>query len=265
VRGVLTSRGGEDFAAIGAALAGSGYRFGALTIDAINFVPQSRPRLFFVAVEAAISIPAGLTGAARAPDQPRALSTAQAGLSPAAKMQWVWWRLPAPAVRTRTLSDLIEDRPLDVKWRTPHETARLLAMMSAANLAKVEAARKTGRRMVGAVYRRTRPGAGGVGAQRAEVRFDGVAGCLRTPAGGSSRQTLMVVEAGRVRSRLLSSREAARLMGLADDYQLPDRYNDAYHVAGDGVCPPVVRHMARHLIEPILAARAPLVKLMAAE
>jgi DNA (cytosine-5)-methyltransferase 1 len=61
-----------------------------------------------------------------------------------------------------------------------------------------------------------------------------------------------LVEDNRVRSRLLSSREAARLMGLPDSYKLPARYNDAYHLAGDGVCIPAVRFIAASLIEPIL-------------
>ena len=76
---------------------------------------------------------------------------------------------------------------------------------------------------------------------------------LRTPAGGSSRQTILVIEGDKVRSRLLSPREAARLMGLDDNYKLPTRYNDAYHVAGDGVCVPVVRHLAKTMLEPIIA------------
>ena len=90
--------------------------------------------------------------------------------------------------------------------------------------------------------------------QRAEIRFDDVAGCLRTPVGGSSRQTIMVIEGKRVRSRLLSPREAARLMGLPDAYALPKNYNDAYHLAGDGVAVPVVRFLAEHVLEPLLAA-----------
>ena len=102
-----------------------------------------------------------------------------------------------------------------------------------------------GRRTVGTIYRRTRPDEQGTKRQRAEVRFDEIAGCLRTPAGGSSRQTILVVEGRKVRSRLLSTREAARLMGLSDDYRLPERYNEAYHVCGDGVCVPVVRHLGR--------------------
>ncbi|MGH8597539.1 MAG: DNA cytosine methyltransferase, partial [Gammaproteobacteria bacterium] len=107
---------------------------------------------------------------------------------------------------------------------------------------------------VGGVYKRTRPDGNGKKRQRAEVRFDGIAGCLRTPAGGSSRQAIVVVDGKAIQSRLLSPREAARLMGLDDDFILPDRYNDAYHVAGDGVCVPVVNFIATQLLEPILAA-----------
>ena len=115
-----------------------------------------------------------------------------------------------------------------------------------------------GRRTVGTIYRRTRTDENGRKRQRAEVRFDDTAGCLRTPAGGSSRQTILVVEGKTVRSRLLSPREAARLMGLSDDYRLPERYNDAYHVCGDGVCVPVVRHIASRLLEPLLRAHGAL-------
>jgi DNA (cytosine-5)-methyltransferase 1 len=127
-------------------------------------------------------------------------------------------------------------------------------MMSDVNRAKLEAAKRTKRRMVGTLYRRTRKDSEGNSVQRAEVRFDDVAGCLRTPAGGSSRQTIVVVEGQRVRSRLLSPRETARLMGLPDTYRLPLNYNDCYHLTGDGVVVPVVRFIAETIIEPILAA-----------
>ena len=127
--------------------------------------------------------------------------------------------------------------------------------MSPVNVAKVDAARRAGGRVVGAVYRRTRK-EGGQRVQRAEVRFDGLAGCLRTPSGGSSRQTILIVEGERIRSRLISARETARLMGLDDGYHLPTRYNDAYHVTGDGVVVPVVRHLDAHIFEPMLAAES---------
>jgi len=108
------------------------------------------------------------------------------------------------------------------------------------------------RRIVGGVYKRTRRDEYGRKAQRAEIRFDDVAGCLRTPAGGSSRQVIVVVEGSSVRARLISSRETARLMGLRDSYKLPRNYNEAYHLTGDGVVVPVVRHLRKFIFEPLL-------------
>jgi hypothetical protein len=109
------------------------------------------------------------------------------------------------------------------------------------------------RRIVGGVYKRTRVDEEGKRAQRAEIRFDDVAGCLRTPVGGSSRQSIMIVEGEKVRSRLLAPREAARLMGLPESYKLPEKYNEAYHLVGDGVVVPVVRFLAANILESLLA------------
>jgi DNA (cytosine-5)-methyltransferase 1 len=254
VYGALTSHAGKDFAAIGAALSGSDYRFGAAVINASDFLPQSRPRVFFIALREGETLPAGLT--LDVPNMrwtPPALVQAHAGLPETAKKRWVWWNIPTPARRNTTFADLIEERPTGVEWHTAAETKYLLGLMSEVNLAKVAEAKKAGRQIVGGVYRRTRPDESGFKVQRAEVRFDDIAGCLRTPAGGSSRQSILIVNGKKVRSRLLSPREAARLMGLPDEYKLPPRYNDAYHVCGDGVCVPVVRHIAEHILEPILA------------
>jgi DNA (cytosine-5)-methyltransferase 1 len=140
-----------------------------------------------------------------------------------------------------------------LEWHNQAQTARLLELMSPLNRAKVEAARASGTRQVGALYRRTRKDAEGCKVQRAEVRFD-MAGCLRTPGGGSSRQTLVVVEHGRVRSRLMTARETARLMGLSDDYRLPGSYSAACKLTGDGVAAPVVGHLSRWLFEPLAKA-----------
>jgi DNA (cytosine-5)-methyltransferase 1 len=256
VCGALTSHGGKDFTSICDALAGEGYRFGALVIDAALFVPQSRPRLFIVAVSEDVDVSQSL--AAKGPLAPfhtRALQTAYERLPKPLRGNWLWWRLPAPPLRNLTLAELIEENPRDVEWRSPAETHSLIAKMSALNLAKVEEAKRAGRRMVGTLYRRTRYH-NGEKVQRAEARFDDVAGCLRTPAGGSSRQFVLVVEKGRVRSRLMSARETARIMGLSDDYILPPNYNEAYHLTGDGVVVPVVRHIAAHVLEPALVACA---------
>lgn len=255
VCGALASHGGKDFAAIGAAIAGGKYRFGALVMDAVRFVPQSRPRLFIVCVREGTSIPDRLT--ADEPDpfwHPPHLTNAYEKLSPRSKAGWVWWRLPVPPARNVTFSDLIEDEPQGVAWHTPQETRYLLSLMSPINRKKVEQAKKMGRRMVGGIYKRTRKDERGKRIQRAEVRFDDIAGCLRTPVGGSSRQSIIIVDGKNVRSRLLSPREATRLMGLPDSYKLPENYNEGYHLAGDGVVVPVVRFLAANILEAVLAA-----------
>ncbi|MEO0363806.1 MAG: DNA cytosine methyltransferase, partial [Pseudomonadota bacterium] len=86
----------------------------------------------------------------------------------------------------------------------------------------------------------------------AEIRFDR-AGCLRTPAGGSSKQFLVIARPdGEVDARWLTGREAARLMGLPDDYRLPRSESAALRLAGDGVAVPVVRWLAERALEPLL-------------
>ncbi len=255
VCGALTSHGGRDFEAICGTFARSGYRCGGLVINADLFVPQSRPRLFVIGLREDVEAPPGLLSPGPIePFHPRALRRAVDALPQALRAGLVWWNVPTPARRVGAFADLIEDRPDSVPWHNQLETKKLLDMMSPVNLAKVEAARRAGRRMVGTVYRRTRLDDAGGKVQRAEVRFDDVAGCLRTPAGGSSRQIILVVDGHRIRSRLISARETARLMGLDDGYRLPANYNDAYHLTGDGVAAPVVRHLARHIFEPVAEA-----------
>lgn len=253
VYGAITSHEGRDMAALCTALAEEGYRFAPIVIDAAEFVPQSRPRLFIIGFAEGVNPPVDLvseTGVA--PWHPETFGLSFDLLNEAARNRWLWLRLPSPFAKPQRLVDIIEDEPTGVKWHTAIETRRLLTMMTPINLEKVKAAKRTKTKMVGAIYKRTRLDDEGVKRQRAEVRFDDVAGCLRTPAGGSSRQIILVVEGQRVKSRLLSPREAARLMGIPDSYSLPERYNDAYHLAGDGVAVPVVSWLTRHLIEPSL-------------
>lgn len=255
VCGALTSHGGQDFVAIARALAEEKYNFGTLMLNAVYFLPQSRPRLFIIAVKEGAHIPNTLIR-----DEPdptwttTALVEAFDKLTKGQKKRWIWWSLPKPPERTTVLSDLIEDKPSGVGWHTKAETNRLLQLMNPLNRKKVEEVKKVGVRRVGTIYKRTRPDETGQRVQRAEIRFDDIAGCLRTPVGGSSRQLVMIVEGKRVRSRLLSPREAARLMGLPEGYKLPQNYNEAYHLVGDGLAVPVVRHLAAHVLEPMLAA-----------
>lgn len=251
VVGLITSKRGADFRRLLAMVAREGYRVGPLVIDAVHFLPQSRPRLFIVAVKEDVAVARALATAAPNPLwHPRSLINAYAHMPQEVKSAWVWWSLPAPPAHQKTLADVLENEPADVRWHTPAETARLLSQMSAANLKKVKAAQASGGRMVGAVYKRTRR-ENGKRVQRAEVRFDGISGCLRTPAGGSSRQLILVVEGQKKRSRLISSREAARLMGVSDSYRLPARYNEAYHLMGDGLAVLAVSWLERHLLRPL--------------
>ncbi|MGO7975621.1 DNA cytosine methyltransferase [Rhizobium ruizarguesonis] len=253
VVGTLTSHGGNDFEAICATFADNGYRYGALIIDASLFVPQSRPRLFVIGVREDVDIPEIMTTPApMTPFHTRGLQTAHQKLTGKTKKNWLWWNMPAPVRRNDVFADLVEENPASVQWHTEAETKQLLGMMSDINLAKVEQARRSGRKQVGGVYKRTRINGKGMKVQRAEIRFDDVAGCLRTPAGGSSRQVIVVVDGDLVRSRLISARETARLMGLPDEYKLPKNYNEAYHLTGDGVAVPVVRYIAQHIIEPLV-------------
>lgn len=244
VAGLFTSHGGRDFEAICAALAGVGYRFGALEIDAAHYLPQSRARCVIVATLEDPGPAAGRT------IRSRAVREAHDRLPEALRARWVNWRLSPPPRRNQDLAALLEPDEA-VVWRSQAETEALVAMMGGLHRVRLEAALAAGERRVGTAFRRMRQGR-----QRAEVRFDGVAGCLRTPGGGSSRQFVLVTEAGEVRSRLLAPREAARLMGLPESYRLPAATTAALHLAGDGVVVPMVRHLAAEILEPLLGAPA---------
>jgi DNA (cytosine-5)-methyltransferase 1 len=260
VVGALSSNDGKDFEIVARTFCEAGYAFGAVQIDAKMFLPQSRPRLFVVGVDRDLAMPSLVRMVGPQPTwHTMAIQSAYDRLPNDVRDRWVWWGLPHPLVRRPELASLIEEIPTGTDWHTPETTRKLLAAMSPANIDKLKQAQAVGKRMVGTIYKRTRPhNLVGAGANkrivRAEVRFDGIAGCLRTPSGGSSRQTVIVVHGEEIRTRLLSTREAARLMGLPDSYKLPENYNDAYHIAGDGVAVPVVRFLAQHLLEPLAAA-----------
>ena len=250
VCGAITSNHGRDFSELVRAVCDLGYRVGCLVIDAAHFVPQSRSRLFMLAVGPNVQVPAdALRSDPSSLWHPRNLVEAKFMLPKPLQDKWLWWNLALPPERKNVFADLIEPEPFGVAWNPDGKTQALLASMSVLNREKVKAVQQAKRLRIGALYKRTR---GGV--VRAEVRFDDIAGCLRTPSGGSSRQTILVVEGDSVRSRLLSAREAGRLMGLPENYELPQNYNDAYHLVGDGLVVPAVAHLADHLITPIARA-----------
>lgn len=248
VYGTLTSHEGKDFEAIAKSIAGEGYNFGAVVMDAVHFVPQSRPRVFIICVDESLAIPTETICQRASPAwHPDKVICAYNALPKRVQNKWVWWVMPEPIGPLMTLAEIVEVEPQGVRWHTDKETQKILSMMAPLHRKKVLSAQQNGSLQVGTIYKRTRNGI-----QRAEVRFDGVAGCLRTPGGGSSRQTIMVVEGSSIRTRLISPREAARLMGLPENYTLPAKYNDAYHLVGDGVVVPVVAHINNNILLPVI-------------
>ena len=224
VLGALTSNGGADFSALCGALDAE------IVAPASSIAPAPIERFAAPALRRAVaSLPSPLAA------------------------RWVWWRLPEPPRGNLSLADCLDDNPDNAPWHEAKETQRFIAAMSDPSLREVARARALGGRRIGALFRRTRPDGSGGTRVRAEVRFDGLAGCLRTPAGGSSRQFLLEVDGEATRSRLIGAREAARLMGLPDSYRLPSRRNDAYRLLGDGVVAPVVRFLGDHLLLPLAA------------
>lgn len=225
VSGLASSDGGRDLAVVTGALAAAGYAHETHVIDAADFLPQSRPRMFVIGWNRTL------------------------GPGPLA--------LPAPPRRNARLAEIVEDAP----WAEDAWTARQIAMMAPAQRARLGAAldeaRRTGAPVYGAGFRRIRKGA-----QRLEARWD-MAGCLRTPTGGSSRQILIAATAEGPRARLMTGREALRLMGAPDSYVAPKSESRTLKIAGDGVAVPVVRHLAEHALEPLL--RGPLEPAAAAE
>ena len=258
VTGLLELRHDGFFGALIDTLDGMGYRTGAVVIDARLFLAQERKRVFLIAIDNAIAIPAELV--ATAPIAPFHTPALVAAFGRHAEHRLIWWRLPVPPRRNTVLADILEDEPSGPfpetgLWETTAEVDRLIGMMTPLNRAKLEDAKRASttnrRRMVGGLYKRIRDKV-----QRVEIRFDDIAGCLRMPTGGSSIQTIMIVDGATVRARRLSAREAARLMGVGDNYQLPGNYREAYGLMADGLVAPAVRHLAEHLLEPILQAAA---------
>jgi DNA (cytosine-5)-methyltransferase 1 len=227
VAGLLSTGNGQNYVKLHHALVGLGYRSGAVLVDAAGFVPQSRPRVFVIAVAQDVAVPQELVGT-----QPNWLHNKAAAKLGKDLPGWVWWQAEKPPQRPILLTDVIDfSNPYD-----KDAVLQLIPLHHKERLDGMESAVVTG-------YRRTRHGR-----QCLELRFDGVAGCLRTPEGGSSKQFLIVKQGGEVHARLLSPREAARLMGAPDTFALPDTYNDGYKAMGDAVVLPVATFIGRSFL-----------------
>ncbi|WP_425059922.1 DNA cytosine methyltransferase [Sporomusa carbonis] len=240
VVGLISTAEGKNYQLLHQALHERGYRVGAIVLNAMRFVPQSRPRVFIVAVDKDMDIPFHLTD-----DQPNWLHPAALKKVAYGLPGWVWWHMPIPSHRYISLADIIEwDAPVD----SEHTTQKNLDMMPERHRAILEKAPQN-QTIVATGYKRTRHGK-----QVLEVRFDGIAGCLRTPEGGSSRQLVIIKRSGQISTRLLTVREAARLMGVPDSFVIPGGYNEGYKAMGDAVAVPVAEYLGQHLLFPLVEA-----------
>lgn len=244
VAGFLTSHDGNDFRDACLALNELGYAVDAFIVDAALFVPQSRQRLFLIGKREGRK-PIKLA------DTP---SFYQSQCRPLPLADFILWHpeirwslrsLPTIPRRRCNLAEIIENVPANSScWWNRSRAEYLMNQMSNRHRTVAEemiAGKKT---TYGTVFRRVRHGR-----SMAELRTDGIAGCLRTPRGGSGRQILFAAGRGRYSVRLLTPRECARLMG-ADNFQITVPLNQALFGFGDAVCVPVIRWIAEYYLNP---------------
>ena len=243
VTGFLTSHDGADFHEALLALNDLGYSVDAFIIDAAHFVPQSRQRLFVVGQR---------DPSAKVSETPSLL---QSELRPAALADFILWHsdvdwnlrtLPPLPRHEKKLTYIVEDlSPNSRAWWSRERCDYLLNQMSPKHRAQADAMIRGPHRSYATVFRRVR-----ATGSMAELRIDGIAGCLRTPRGGSGRQILFAAGKGRFAVRLLTARECARLMG-ANEFQIDVPLNQALFGFGDAVCVPAIRWIADHYLTPL--------------
>lgn len=244
VTGFLSSNEGNDFRDALLALNRLGYEVDAFIVDASRFVPQSRQRLFVVGTRSqTVSV---------LNDSPRFFESEARPPALADFIMWnadINWRLrplPPLPVRQLALADVVEElSPNSAMWWSRERSEYLLNQMSPKHRTVAEKMIQGEQITYGTVFRRIRNER-----SMAELRTDGIAGCLRTPRGGSGRQILFAAGRKRFAVRLLTPRECARLMG-ADDFNICVPLNQALFGFGDAVCVPVVEWIARHYLNPV--------------
>lgn len=247
VAGFLTSHGGRDFQVALLALNRLGYAVDSLIIDAERFLPQSRVRLFVIG-----SLQNG--HGSWEVHEPRTFYESEVRPGPLAEfifthpeIVWNIRSLPALPDRKLSLRDVLEGLPDSSSfWWSKERTDYLVNQMSKKHSQQLQAMMAARKWSFGTVFRRIRNGK-----SMAELRTDGIAGCLRTPRGGSGRQILVKAGFGKVMARLLMPRECARLMG-ADRFSIDVPLNRALFGFGDAVCVPVIEWIARHYLNPMV-------------
>ncbi len=243
VTGFLTSNGGVDFENALIALNRLGYFVDPFIIDAIHFVPQSRQRLFVIGMLDANGELATIEERFyESQIRPKALADF---IFNHPGIRWQIRKLPLLPKPETKLESILEDLPDNApEWWSQERADYLLNQMSERHRLIADQMIRGKRWSYGTIFRRVRNEK-----SMAELRTDGIAGCLRTPRGGSGRQILFKAGKGRYRARLLTPRECARLMG-ADDFTLNVPLNQSLFGFGDAVCVSVIKWIAQHYLNP---------------
>jgi len=229
VVGLLSSDNGGDLRQIVLSLNTLGYRCDLLLLDAADFVPQSRPRLFVVGRQ-------GSWGSGRPPCDEARPPQVTRFIKQNSDLQWGISELPSLPRRRTRLEDLVERMDAaDPSWWDKMRKMHLFRQISPRHKDLLRTLVAGDTFSYATVYKRVRPQG-----CRAEIRADGVAGCLRTPVGGSSKQFLIEAGRGEWRIRNMTAREYARLQGVPDSFTINVPYTKALHGFGDAVCVPVI-------------------------
>lgn len=248
VEGLLTSNGGKDLRSLLETLNNLGYGVDLLRVDAANFVPQSRVRIFIVALHNSL-ISALPTGSF---EQERAVRSSDARskkileyIEANADLRWYFHKLPNLPSRQVLLEDIIDT---NAQWWEKERTDYLFNQMHKRHIAIVRESMRQNRYSYFPAFRRMRMRDGEV-RSTVELRSDGLAGCLRTPKGGSARQIILRAGKGTFDARLINGAEAARLMG-ADEFKIDPSLslNQVLFGFGDAVCVPAVEWIGKHYL-----------------
>ena len=257
VQGFLTSHGGADVAFTVEKLNELGYVVDLIELDAVYFTPQSRPRVFLLAARSEVAekvmhIKSNnhiLDSWWNTFESNPLLRTERIKniVKANSSLNWGLFDIPIPPKRKTNLPSILETH-LNEKpsaWWSEERKNHLFSQMSHLHKELLKKMLSKNEYSYGTVYRRTRQGV-----PFAELRADGVAGCLRTPRGGSSKQILICAGFGNWSVRLLTAREYARLQGVGDHFVLPENENKGYFAMGDAVCVPAIKFISNHIITP---------------
>jgi DNA (cytosine-5)-methyltransferase 1 len=249
VVGLVAGKGGDDFRKTCRAVADLGYYLDAVAVDAKHFIPQSRPRLFIIGTlpeKTPSDVQIGGDWVAEMSGRNGAVGKKLYDAMRTTELStgWVAHRLPPlPPVKNNLASFIDTDD--DQKWWSKEEVEKHLNRTSEAHYADMERLRRSGETWVGTGFRRIREGT-----TRVEVRFDGIAGCLRTANGGSARQIVVLIRDRKLRMRWMTPREYARLQG-APQFNIQRGVNQSLTGFGDGVCVPVIEWVDANILSRI--------------